>query len=164
MEKKERKTWMVQFISTIFILGIFALASLFLTNIGVKVYKNIVITNNNNFELRTSLSYIATKIRQADTMGEVYLTKKDGTDVLVIGEWIDGNKYETLIYYYNGFLCEHYREAETEYTLDYGMEMIQIADFSMKQDEGGMFIFTASNQAGETEELKLFPRSAQRKV
>ena len=55
-EEQGKKAFMAGLISMVFLLGIFAVASLFLINIGVQVYKNVVIANNDNFELRTSLS------------------------------------------------------------------------------------------------------------
>ena len=68
-ERQEKKTWMVSLISMILILGFFAISCLFLMNVGVQVYRRIVTANNDNFQLRTSLSYTATKGRQADKNG-----------------------------------------------------------------------------------------------
>lgn len=127
-------------------------------NIGVKVYKNIVISNNENFELRTSLSYVATKIRQTDTKDLTFVEEKEGVPILVLGEKIDENIYQTLIYYYNGHLCELYLAQGMDYELDYGMEVMEIEDFSF-QIEDGRVQLSAKNKAGDKETLSLSLRA-----
>lgn len=159
MEQKNHKSWMVNFISVILILGVFAVSCLVLMNIGIRVYMNIVVANNNNFELRTSLSYVATKVRSNDMDGYPKLEDKDGTQVLILGETLDHRIYETLIYYLDGVLYEIYQEQGNEYELDYGTEMMEIADFTITMTEDGMLKLTACNQAHEEETLILSLRS-----
>jgi hypothetical protein len=159
MEKKYHKAWMVNFISIILILGIFAISCLILTNIGIRVYQNVVLANDNNFELRTSLSYVATKIRQTDTEGYPKIEQKDGVDVLVLGEEIDGSIFETLIYHMDGNLYEIYHEAGADYELDYGQETMEIQDFTIQLANTGMVTFTATNHAGEQETLTVSLRT-----
>ena len=159
MEKKNQKSWMINFISIIVILGIFAISCLILINIGIKVYQKVVLANDHNFELRTSLSYVATKLRQTDTIGYPYIEKKDGVDVLFLGEEIDGNIYETLIYYQDGSLYEIFQEKASEYELDYGQETMDIADFSFDITSRGMILLTAKNSAGDEETLMVSIRT-----
>ncbi len=158
MEKKERRTWWVTFISTILILGAFAVAALILSNIGVRVYQNVVLANDNNFELRTSLNYVATKVRQNETYDSVTMFEKDGVEVLALGYMSEDMKYETLIYYYNGYLCEHLRDEGADFELNYGFEMIEIAGYTMELNENTLTL-TAENNAGETENLILTLRT-----
>ena len=111
-EEQGKKAFMVGLISMVFLLGIFAVASLFLINIGVQVYKNVVIANNDNFELRTSLSYLATRVRQADQTGMVEIREEDGIKILVLGEENEDGEFETCLYFWDGFLYEHFMEAD----------------------------------------------------
>lgn len=153
MVNKEQKSLIAGFFSIILILLVFAISGLILIVIGLNVYKNIVLANDTNFELRTSLSYVATKIRQTDTNGRTYLDEKDGVPVLVLGEEIDGKIYETLIYHYNGYLCEFYREEDMEYELDYGLEIMEINEFSIEETEDGLLKMIAKNKAGDEDQL-----------
>ena len=109
-EEQGKKAFMAGLISMVFLLGIFAVASLFLINIGVQVYKNVVIANNDNFELRTSLSYLATRVRQADQTGMVEIREEDGIEILVLGEENEDGEFETCLYFWDGFLYEHFME------------------------------------------------------
>lgn len=156
---KRKYNGMVNLISMVFVLGIFMIASLILANVSTQVYKNVVLANNANFELRTSLSYIATKVRQTDTIDSIYLEEKGGTTVLVLGEEIDGERFETLIYHYEGYLCELFRLAGMEYDLDFGTQMMEIEDFDIEESEKGLLHLTAENKAGDVEELKLYSRT-----
>lgn len=159
-DKQERNTWMVSLISTILILGIFAVSSLFLVDIGVQVYKNVVVANNDNFELRTSLSYVATRVRQADGEGMVYLEEIGGLNVLVLEEELEGEYYQTLVYYMDGWLFEHFMEKGGYFEPGYGMQTFEMADFTMQETESGQLHLTAVNKAGDAEELYLALRSS----
>lgn len=159
MDRKNQKSWMINFISVIIILGVFAISCLVLVNIGVRVYQNIVLANDNNFELRTSLSYVATKIRQTDTIGYPYIEQKDGVDVLVLGEEIDGMVFQTLIYYSDGSLYEIFKEEMAEYELDYGQETMEVADFTFEINSHGMVLMQAKNSAGDKESLAVSIRT-----
>jgi hypothetical protein len=159
MERKYHKAWMVNFISIIVTLGIFAISCLILANIGIHVYQNVVLANDNNFELRTSLSYVATKIRQTDTVGYPKIEQKDGVDVLVLGEEIEGNMFETLIFHKDGSLYEIYQEAGAEYELEYGQETMEIEKFTMQLTNSGMVTLTAVNHAGDEESLTVSLRT-----
>lgn len=162
MEPNKRRSFFVNFLCTIGILGVFAIASLVLANVGVRVYKNIVLENSNNFKLRTSLSYVATKVRQADQEGQVYLDNRENTDLLVIEEDVDGTAYERLIYYYKGKLYEVFHEKGGEFYLEdaaYGYEIMEIDEFHLQQYSNNAIKLTAVNGSGEEESLLLTLRA-----
>jgi hypothetical protein len=119
----------------------------------------VVLANDNNFELRTSLSYVATKIRQTDTVGYPKMEQKDGVDVLVLGEEIEGNMFETLIFHKDGSLYEIYQEAGAEYELEYGQETMEIEKFTMQLTNSGMVTLTAVNHTGDEESLTVSLRT-----
>lgn len=158
-ENQGKKAWMVSLVSMIFILGIFAVSALFLVNIGVQVYKNVVIANNDNFELRTSLSYMATKVRQADCAGMVEIRDMDGVSVLVLGEENEDGAFETYLYFWDGYLYEHFMEKGGYFEPGYGMETFEAASFLMEETQAGQLHLKAENSAGDTEELYLTLRT-----
>lgn len=153
MNKRQEKGWIINFMCILAILGVFAVSALVLMNVGVHVYKNIAMGNAENFKLRTSLSYIATKVRQTDAKDCIYLTQKDGTMVLTLEEEIDGVPYETLIYYYKGKLYELYQEKSNAYQLSDGMDVMELSDMKFEMASEHLLKATAENGAGDTEEL-----------
>lgn len=159
MQKSSAKSWWVGFIGTIVILGAFAIAALVLANVGIRVYQNVVVANNENFELRTSLNYVATKVRQKDTGGNVRIEDKNGIPMLIMPYVAEnGNSLEAIIYYYDGYLREYVRLAGMDFDLELGMEMIEISDFKMEID-GNLLSMTAQNKKGEKDSLKLSIRT-----
>lgn len=159
-EAQGKKAWMVSLVSMVFMLGIFAVSALFLVNVGMQVYKNIVVANNDNFELRTSLAYVATKVRQADAMGMVKLCEKDGVEVLVLGEENEDGAFETCLYFWDGYLYEHFMEKDGYFELGYGMETFAAAEFLMEETKEGQLHIRAENRAGDMQELYLTLRTA----
>lgn len=159
MKEENQKSWMIHFISIILIMGIFAIACLLLTNIGLSVYKRVVVANNDNFELRTSLMYVATKVRQSDMEGYPYIINKDGVSLLVLGEEEEGNIYETLIYHKDNALYEIYQEKGAEFELDFGMKVMDIKNFTFQLKEDKMLEIQAENNRAEQENLTLSLRT-----
>ena len=156
---KSEQNWLIHFFSIITILGIFVITSLILTNAGMHSYKNIVIANNNNFQLRTSLSYVATKVRQSDGIDSVSLLELEGQTALILKEEIEGEGYVTCIYYYDGYLYELFQSEGMEYDIVSGTRLMEISEFYMEETEDGMLQFTAKNKAGDMEQLLLSLRS-----
>lgn len=159
MDEKKQKSWIVTFIITIFILGMFAIGALFLVNIGMQVYKNVVVANNDNFRLRTSLSYIATKVRQNETEGMISVEEEDGIQMLVLGEVLDGERYNTCIYFLDGALRELIQKDGYPVDLKYGFETVEIDKFNIEELPEGGIQLTAENNAGDQEQLTLYPRT-----
>lgn len=158
-EEQGKKAFMAGLISMVFLLGIFAVASLFLINIGVQVYKNVVIANNDNFELRTSLSYLATRVRQADQTGMVEIREEDGIEILVLGEEKEDGEFETCLYFWDGFLYEHFMEKGGYFEPGYGMETFEVESLIMEQKASGQLYFRATGGGGDTEELYITLRA-----
>ena len=145
---------------TVVLIALFAISALVLLGAGMQVYQNVVLAANENFELRTSLSYVATKIRQYDVAGCVDVVDYDGMDTLVLSEEFDGDIYNTLIYYKNGYLCELTELEGYEPDFEFGFETMEIDDFSVAKD-GNNISLSAANASGDRETLTIALRSRQ---
>lgn len=160
MEKKQRSTWIANYAGILAILCSFVIGSLVLVNVGVHVYKKVVENNAENFSLRASLAYVATKVRQNDRMDSVYVTEEEGVPILVLKEELESGTYRTMIYCYKGKLRELFQEESMEYKLADGLEVTDLAKFEVSSLSGNRLQFVAGN--GEEEEtLELSLRSAQ---
>lgn len=161
MKDYEQRSWIVNLISTMVILGVFAISALLLLNVGVRVYKNIALSNSENFKLRTSLSYVATKVRQSDESGLIQYVEKEGVGVLSLMEKLEDGNYETLIYYYDGSLRELYQEEGANLPLEIGTPIVEAADFRMEIDENGCITMEVENGSGDQETLRINVRTLQ---
>ena len=149
-------------ISLVLLLGGFTMAASLLVNAGVQAYRDIVAENVSNYRLRTSLSYVTTKIRQMDQEGSIQLERREGVEVLAMKQQIDDTLYETLIYFYKGKLYEVFQEQGGEFDLSdvgYGDEITQIAQFSMEEVNTSLMRFTAMDDCGREESVTVNMRS-----
>jgi hypothetical protein len=153
MKKRYGRGWIFNYICILSMLGAFAVSALVLMNVGVRVYKNITVKNAETFQLRTSLSYVATKIRQTDTKDNIFITDHKGIKVLTLDEVIKGVTYETFIYPYQGKLYELYQEKNNNCKLSDGMEVMDLNDMQFQRISNGLIKITASNAIGDSEEL-----------
>lgn len=159
MRKKRNRGWIINLVCVLMVLCMFSIASLMLISVGVGVYKNITVSNLENFKLRTSLSFVAAKVRQADCENNVYLEHEKDTDMLVMDSMVDDVVYETRIYFHDGKLYELYQEKGCEYSLNGGQEIAEIKDFNIEQVKDGLFRLTVKNNNQETQSLLLCSRA-----
>lgn len=152
MKKQEQRLWMIHFVSVLAILGVFAVGALVLSNVGIRVYKNIVVNSNENFKQRTSLLYMATKLRQYDEKDFISMKNIDGVDVLVLQEPVH-TEYETYIYFQDGALKELLTEKENPAELSAGLKIIELQDFKMTMMNERQLQLCSIDAKGEQEQL-----------
>ncbi|WP_083258691.1 DUF4860 domain-containing protein [Cellulosilyticum sp. I15G10I2] len=151
----------------LFVLGlllVFVVSAFMLVLIGADAYKKITRDMESNFERRTPISYIAAKIRGADQKGQVSIVPKEGYDVLVLGQTIEGVDYETWIYAYEGQLYEAFIEKGTPIALADGMGMIEIQGLKMEELQERLLRFETMDHLGKTLELVISLRSELKEV
>lgn len=147
----------------IFILiAMLALFSLVSVMMGIQIYNNVVATAESNSTVRTSLSYVATKIRAGDEAGMVELRSIGGLDVIVLGSYDEDELFYTYIYYADGALMEYYASAEIEFDPAYGANSViaQVTDFEVSRD-GNLFRFAITDEDGVMHEMHFYVYSKQ---
>ena len=115
---------------------VFAIFTLALTAVSASVYENITSGMEENHSVRTALSYISTKMRQADD-----ITVNNG--VLEIAE----EDCISRIYFHNGYITEHYGEADMEFEADYGEGLIPADSFEITEQNGSIYLEIGINNA-----------------
>ncbi len=102
-------------ISSVFIfvlIGLFAVSSLTLTLIGTRVYRRVTVAAAENSDAQMVLSYLCNKVRTFDSKDNVALAERNGVPVLCLYENIEGERYETDVYAYEGALWERFVPAD----------------------------------------------------
>ena len=142
------------------VFGVFAFLAVLLTLMGAKAYRGIAGRMEENNSLRSSLSYVANKVRAGDHSGGVSLEERNGMQVLCLSETVDGETYETLLFFADGWLRE-YAAVEgyaDELSPDDGEQVAELADFSMER-QGDALLLTAEAVEGGTMSLTVSVRS-----
>lgn len=150
----------LDFIFILALLCVFAFGALMAVILGANTYKGIKDDMDSNFELRTPLSYISTKVRQNDDAGAVSIIQKEGIDALVLEKQDNGVACQTWIYEYDHSLYEVYIEKGAPFALEDGMSVIPSygLDFSLK---GDLLKVSAKDHLGNSRSLSLSFRTAQ---
>lgn len=132
-------------VALFFVLAASSLAAVLLAS---NVYRHTVQAEQSNFESRTSLSYVAWKIRQNDEAGAVSLGTFDGQDSLVMKQIYDGQEYRTYIYEYEGYLRELVVRADVVADAAAGRKILEVQDFQMEACGDGVFRFSYVGEDG----------------
>jgi hypothetical protein len=85
---------------------VYATCALLLCIIGAEVYRETAATMSQNYDQRTSVLYVAERIRQNDVEGAVRTDSVEGSDALVLVEQRSGRGFETWIFVKGGMLYE----------------------------------------------------------
>lgn len=142
------------------LLCIFAFGSLMTVVLGSNTYKGIKEDMDSNFEFRTTLSYISTKVRQSDEIDSIQIVEKDGIDALVLEKVDNGEILQTWIYEYQGFLYEVYIEKDTPFLLEEGLAMIPSYGLSFDLT-GNLLRIQTEDHRGNPHSLSLSFRTSQ---
>jgi len=117
--------------------SVFAMAVLMVLLSGGQIYQNVVNDIGVQFESRTSISYITTKLRRCDTKDSVKIEMYGDSEALVLSEMAeDGKFYETIIYLHDGDVREQFIEAGKRFAPSSGMTILSVKSihFSMKNN------------------------------
>jgi hypothetical protein len=145
---------------TVALLGVFALASVFVAVLGAQVYRSSAQKMESNFDTRTSLVYSAEKVRQ--NAGEDYSVRDmNGHGALVLEEQYDteeGQKnYETWIYVADGKLYEALIQAGKTPGNGEGQSIMDMNEMAFSI-EGALLTVTIKNDNGDTDSMTLSRR------
>ena len=154
-----KRKHVVNLLFTVTLLGVFALAAIFVATMGANVYSNSASKMQDNFNTRTSLVYISEKVRQ--TPGENYEVRKVGdSDALVLFETFGDNEFETWIYQKDGKLCELMVQAEADISKFSGQQIMDMEAISFEKTPYLLKV-TVKTVDGKEESLSIGRRSWQ---
>lgn len=148
-----KRTFNAETFCVLALMLLFLSISLLLVALGTNVYKTVVRSMNDNYEFRTSLSYVATKIRQGDEAGKLAFRPLNGINALVMEEEHDGIVYQTWIYHYNKGLYEMFAEKNTPFQPQDGMRIMDVESFEIKPVAPKLLSLTAKDDKGKSLEL-----------
>jgi hypothetical protein len=142
------------FLTMLILFCVFAFVFLLLVGAGGGVYKKTMNRMDESYEIRTTLSYIANKVRSA-TGSDVGITEKDGQNVLAISDSSLDGEYVTYIYYYDGALKELYQKKDKELEMDFGEEIVRTGRVDIGQD-GDILTISMTTSGGTSESLSVY--------
>ena len=152
MENIKREKGLVHTVCVLSVICMFGISAMMLGSVGASVYKNIAERNLDSFELRTSLSYVKTKINQYDEVGKIAIEERDGIKMLILSEEVEGEIYDTSVYFNKGKLYEITGERGMKFKPDDGFAILSVDSFEITEKDGLVKLVT-TNKDGESETL-----------
>lgn len=152
MENIKREKGLVHTVCVLAVICMFGISAMMLGSVGASVYKNIAERNLDSFELRTSLSYVKTKINQYDEIGKIAVEERDGVKMLILSEEVEGEIYDTSVYFNKGKLYEITGERGMKFKPDDGFAILSVDSFEITEKDGLVKLVT-TNKDGESETL-----------
>jgi len=134
-------------LDTVFVLVvfcIFAASVLLVITLGGGVYQNTHAIIQEEYDARTALSYIWSKVKNFDEAGRVYLDILQGEPALCLEELYGEYVYRTVIYLYNGWIYELFYEEGFDFFLEDGTPILPTQELSFKQRDYGMISATTT--------------------
>jgi len=135
------KTVQNQKIDTVFVLivfCVFAVSVLMVLMLGANTYKSITEMSREGQDDSTVLSYIWSKVKNGDTAGNVYVSDFHGQPALCIDEQYGQTLYQTVVYYYNGWVYELFSEPWLNLPPEGGAQIIRADDLSFETLNHGL--------------------------
>ena len=151
MENIKREKGLVHTVCVLAVICMFGISAMMLGSVGASVYKNIAERNLNSFELRTSLSYVKTKINQYDEVGRIAVEERDGVKMLLLSEEVQGEIFDTAVYFNKGKLYEITGARGMKFKPDDGFAILSVDSFDISENNGLIKLVTTDD--GETETL-----------
>ena len=132
---------------TFLLLGVFAVACLFLTVLGARVYKNGAGAFTQHNADRILSSYIRSMVRGMDQEGAVTVETVDGVEAVCVTEHYASGDYVTRLYCSDGKLREWFSKADHTFIPADGTPICDAAGMTAELSDG---LITA--QIRETED------------
>lgn len=155
MENIKREKGLVHTVCVLAVICMFGISAMMLGSVGASVYKNIAERNLNSFELRTSLSYVKTKINQYDEVGRIAVEERDGLKMLILSEEVQGEIFDTAVYFNKGKLYEITGARGMKFKPDDGFAILNVDSFEISEDNGLIKLVTTDDGEIETLYVKL---------
>lgn len=157
--KTQRFHHVIDFLFAAALFGVFLVSSVMVIAVGAGAYRNITEKSKEDYTLRTSLSYVHEKLRQADSNGALSVGTVGDGPALVLTQDYDGESYTTYIYEYNSSLCELFTKSDAPADPDYGTPLLTLLDFGIERLADALYRVSITTEDGRTSSLLLHPFS-----
>ena len=107
--KKNAITHNLDGLAALLLFAVFAASVMAVLLTGAKAYRGVTRRDQEAYNARTAVQYVAQRVRQADSLYGITLEDFEGVECLVLGQ---GEPYITRLYCYEGWLMELYCLAE----------------------------------------------------
>lgn len=150
--KKAESRFQIEKILPLGLFVILAVCAVLVLLAGADVYGRLTDRGQDAFKNRTVPLYVATKVRQADRDGGVFVEQINGTDILRLEEQIGGKGYVTRIYCYEGVVRELFSAEDVPFEPEVGEMITEAAGVGFSLDDGCLTVEITQEDGMVTEQ------------
>ena len=155
--KKKTTQHHIDALAALLLFGVFAVCVLAVLLSGADAYQRLTGRDQNAFDRRTAVQYLATRVRQADAAGGVAVEEFGGVRSLVLDAQ---STYPTWLYCYDGQLMELYCYVEDRPGPEDGLPLLELEGLDVSLSDG-LLTLEVTGAGGETSTLLLSLRSGE---
>ncbi len=148
--RSKSKNYIVDFLFTLALFGVFAVSSVLVVYFGASVYESVTNGMNRNFTSRTAISYITEKLRQRDSEGTATITQIEGVNAITLIKKTENDIETTYIFSDEDYLKEVTIHGETPPSLSDGTPIMELHSFTVKEIAAGIYHITIVDTEGHT--------------
>ena len=137
--------------------GVFAACVLAVLLTGASAYRRLVQRDQTAYERRTCAQYIATRVRQADSLDGVSVCELNGLPALALSS---GDGYLTQVYCYDGHLMELYAAEDAGLAPEDGEPIMEAGGMELSLEDG-LLTVTLTGPDGAENTLRLSLRGGE---
>ena len=123
--------------AALLVLAVFAVGILGTLLGGAGIYRRLTRRDQQAFNGRTLLQYVATRVRQAP--GGVAVADFGGCDALVIPQQVGNETFITRVYCYDGWLMELFSSEKGAFHPRDGEKLLPAQGLELEQEEGLLY-------------------------
>ena len=140
--------------------GVFAASVLSVLLTGAGVYSRLTQRDQDAYDRRTCVQYLATKVRQAPSGAQVSVGSFGDGDALIVSEEIDGLPYLTRVYCCGGWLRELFSSAGDSFAPEDGEKILPARQLTLAMEDG-LLQARLTDSSGQTIALTLYSRGGE---
>ena len=137
--------------------GVFAACVMAVLLTGASAYRRLVQRDQAAYERRTCVQYIATRVRQADSLEGVSVSEMEGIPTLALSH---GDGYLTQVYCCDGWLMELYAAEDAGLAPGDGEPIMEADGLELSLEEG-LLTVSVDNRDGTRDTLRLSLRGGE---
>lgn len=151
MKQVKKANFDIVFVFGLFFL--FAILALMIVGMGSQLYQRTLENVQSSYESQTSLSYITNKMRYLGT-NDVSVEQTANGSMIYINETLGGERYHTIIYFYNGYLYEQFKPVADTFHIDGGTALMQLQYFDAYK-QGDLIYLEVLTTTNKPETLRI---------
>ena len=128
------------------LLGLFAVMSTLMVLLGAQMYRGTVERSTTNNDERVLSAYVRSMVRAEDSLDSVAIENYGDIHAVALYEDIDGERYVTWLYHYDGKLYEQFTDAGYEFDPAAGTAVCGVKSFEPALENGLLTVEMVSDE------------------